>query len=462
MKRLLAVILAAAFFAFPLAVSAAVTSVPSSDLRIDRDAPVSVSGATLSGTSDNNLRLCFAFQNLAAKPITSVEFHFAVVDQFQSERISKTLVRNAASSFASGSLVSPPDFTSGSYSDTNDGSQSCWIVGSLSSLQQQLNGINNGGGLMIKAVAVTFNDGSIWRSGQSFARAYNYDGSSYSFVPQQFGHLTFRQNPNPAPIQLTRTSASAIAGGDRGKLQDCISFRDISNKVASSVSMNFSYYDASKQKLFGFNYTYDGTFTPPIHIENKCWTADLPAPALVSATKTYTVSITSVTFSDGSIWTPAVAWTRAYSEDGSAYTGAQPNVAANNNGAPAAANDNLGGIVGGTGQLYGAIAWDGANLSTFSIATNKTKVFDAQFDATAACKAKAGTNAENCSFVQTSKPLLNSSSSRCADVVSDGRAWRIGVAANADDAYLDALNQLRALGGAADSAKVLVKGCNDR
>lgn len=473
MRSALGTLLLAAILASPLTASAqSFVPIPSDRLALDSSAPVSVSDVTL-GLADHgkHLRICFAFRNVASAPIESAEFHVALLDQFDSERLSTNVTRNAQSQFSPGRRIVPPDTSASGYADTNDGSQSCWTFASESDASS-LQGINNDLKVKVSAVAVRFADGTTWHRGDTFSRAYNADGSAYVLQPERFD-TTWDTEPDSAPVAVVGSSIRSYATFDnKAKFEDCTTFRTITNKAASSIRMVYYFSNADGKYLPAsedWNYTFEGTYTPPVLIQNKCWHGDLPPVSVVRSMRHELVRVTQVRFTDGTSWKRGDGWTKAYAADGSrlssplAMVGASPAPDSNNNNSVTPAPQNVGGIggvIGPSGQLYGEVAWDMSFDGGYGIALNQRSAFDAQYEAMSQCKSRAGANANNCVLIAQGK-ALNSPSTRCVTLISDGHVYRLGVGATQDDADLNALNTLHAAGGMADQAKTIVKGCNN-
>lgn len=470
MRRALTAVLLVAFLASPRAVFAQRTiQIPSDRVTTDSAAPVAVSDVTLGvDNSNSHLRVCFAFRNLALSGVTSVEFHVGILDQFDNERISTTVIRNANSQFSSGRRVNPPDPSASGYTDTNDGTQSCWLFSNTAEVNK-LQGMNDLK-LLIKPTAVRFADGTTWRPGDTFTRAYNADGSAYVLQTEPFD-TTWSTEPDTAPVAIVSAGIRSYASFDnQPKMEQCTTFRNITNKPATSIRIGYVFSDASGNPLpnnENWHDTFDGTYTPPILIENKCWTAPLPAKRIVRAMRSEVVRVTEVHFSDGSQWKRGDGWTKAYNGDGSplpsplAMSGVAPPPGPNpsNPNSPSNAGG-LGGVIGPSGQLYGEVAWDMSFDGGFGIAVNQASEFDAQYQAMSECKSRAGANAGNCTLIAKGQ-ALNSPSTRCATLISDGHIYRLGVGATPDDADVNAITTLRAAGGSPDAAKTIAKGCNN-
>jgi hypothetical protein len=203
----------------------------------------------------------------------------------------------------------------------------------------------------------------------------------------------------------------------------------------------------------------------------------LPTVDNIRRMRRETIRVNIVSFSDGTQWRRGSDYFKAFSADGSPFSGQQPIVANLDNGnttqvqllqpvqptqpvAPAA--NSLGGVVGPSGQQFGEIAWIKGSQTAVGMATDKSSAFQAQFAATSACQAKAADqDKDKCELIL--KGLgLNSAATRCATMVFDGRAYAIGLGRSLDDSDIDAVNKLRSFGGSVEASRTLVKGCNSQ
>jgi hypothetical protein len=475
MKQAVGAVLMLALLIFPVAARSQAMTDVSQYVVTDANDPLSIFNVSLGAANQNALRVCFGFKNLTSKGVSSAEFHFAIKDQFGADRMTATLVRNANSAFSSGRVVDPPDPSAGGFSDTNDGSQSCWTFAAQNG---NLQGLGNGSKMEILVQALRFSDGTTWQHGATFARAFNHDGSAFEFVPEPF-HTTWSTNADAAPVVVLGAAVRSITIPDV-RMEQCITFRNVTNKTATGIEFAYIFSDASGTPLpdaLNFRSTFSGTFSPPILIENKCWTAALPAVDNIRRMRRETIRVNIVSFSDGTQWRRGSDYFKAFSADGSPFSGSQPIVANLDNGnntpvqsfgpvqpvqPPAPVSNSLGGVVGPSGQQFGEIAWIKGSQTAVGMATDKASAFQAQFAATSACQAKAADqDKDKCELIL--KGLgLNSAATRCATMVFDGRAFAIGLGRSLDDSDIDAVNKLRSFGGSIEAARTLVKGCNSQ
>jgi hypothetical protein len=468
LRQALAAGLLFAFAAAPASVMAQQKRVPDSDVATNAGSPMAISGVVLSpNVKQQSLRVCFSLTNLTAQNVSSAKFHFALLDQFGQEVLGANLTRNAAGNgFAPGRTVNPPDITAAGYSDTNDGSQSCWLVAVTNpAALQSVNG-EQISKMSLNVVAMTYVDGSVWTQGEKFARAFNADGSAFVFTPEQF-QTSWSTEADTAPIAVTDASLESLASSDnKGQMQQCVSFRNVTNKVATAVKFAYIFTDAGGAALpnsLNWHNTFAGKFTQPILIENKCWAATLPPVSVVRRMRHEVVQVSSVSFIDGSQWTRGAGWVKAFNDAGNALSEPQTIAAGSISNVVSPPNaqsaDSLAGTVGPTGQRFGEIAWVKGSISAFGVADDQATPFDAQFAAMSACKTRAGASGGSCQLMLNGQ-ALNSPATRCVILLFDGAHYAVGRGTSQEAADRDGINRLTSSGGSVDSARTIVKACN--
>lgn len=315
-KRVLSALLSALFVLAPIG-AAAQQQDASQYLRTNPRDPLRVFQLTIE-PGNGSIRVCFAFQNLTAQAVSSARFHFAIVDQFGTEALGRDFVRNTGSPWGAGQSVFPPDTTARGFADTNDGSQSCWVV---TNNGQSLSGLSNNSRFAVTVTGLSYDNGSVWHTGQTFRRAYNADGSAYVYTPPQFD-TQWSTVTDSAPVAITNAGVrAAVDRSNTATMQLCATFRTVTNKVASSVKINYAFSDASRNAVNADWVRADGTFTPPILIENKCWAFGYPGEATVRRMKNVVVYVSEVHFTDGSSWTSGQQYVKAFDAGGSAVAG---------------------------------------------------------------------------------------------------------------------------------------------
>ncbi len=135
--------------------------------------------------------------------------------------------------------------------------------------------------------------------------------------------------PTPAPERLNVSShvegnesspiyiyAASLSNGEGRSYQQCVSFRNVSNKEATDVDFSFVVTRYSGAVDADFGYVDRGKFTPPVAIDDHCWTGALWPNRVVRMMATETVRVKAVTFADGTYWKPGMPFVRAYGNGG--------------------------------------------------------------------------------------------------------------------------------------------------
>ncbi|HTW84552.1 MAG TPA: hypothetical protein VMD91_10820 [Candidatus Sulfotelmatobacter sp.] len=495
MKRTLCAFTAALLAIFP-AVQALPAGAASADItrfaRQDHSDPLATSNIVLSSTNQSGVaRVCFSFRNLTTKNVTSAKFHFGLRDQFGGERLSLDLIRNANGSFSSGELVRAPDPTAPGYSDTNNGSQSCWTFAASSTI---FDGLNDQSHFTIDVTAMSYADGTTWVRGATFPRAFAFDGTPFVQQLKPFNATFLRVPELRAPIFVYSAALRSeldFTDNQKPKMQTCFSFRNLADRPAATIQFRFDYLDGNQRTVQIGNgnflqWTRTGTFTPPTPIENFCMTFPLPDDRTIGAIQFFTIAPKLVQFADGTTWTPGTLFTKRYAADGSPYSGPQPtqsDVALVTNGPnpnpnpfgptpfpQPTGNNSSGGFVNfNGGQPFGEIAWAQGSKTIYGTAVNKTSAQEAGASALAACyvavqQANDGHRTSDCTLMVNNNGL-NSAATRCAELIFDptSGAYQVGYGPDQGAAYLDAGNRIRNLGASLQNTVIIVDNvCNVR
>lgn len=127
-------------------------------------------------------------------------------------------------------------------------------------------------------------------------------------------HVTYRVEGNAAsPIYV---SAVSLGNGMGRTFSQCVSFRNISNKEATDVDFSFVVTTYSGKLMADFGWVDRGKFTPPIAIDDHCFTGSLWPDRTVRLMSQATVRVKSVTFADGTTWVPGEPFVRAFGNGG--------------------------------------------------------------------------------------------------------------------------------------------------
>lgn len=119
---------------------------------------------------------------------------------------------------------------------------------------------------------------------------------------------------NGAPIYVYDAQ---LRNGSIGRTySQCVSFRNVSNKVATNVDFSFVVKGHSGKIWADFGHVDRGTFTPPVNIDDHCWKGPLWPDRVVRLMSRETIRVKQITFADASTWQPGLHFTRKYADDG--------------------------------------------------------------------------------------------------------------------------------------------------
>lgn len=163
-----------------------------------------------------------------------------------------------------------------------------------------------------------------WSNGTYWTRA-----SGYQPQPQPTATPVPTPQPTPTPERL-RVSArvegnafspvyvygASLTNGYGRTFRQCVSFRNVASKEATGVDLSFVVTRYSGAVEADFGYVDRGKFTPPISIDDHCWTGSLWPDRVVRLMAHETVRVKEVTFADGSTWRPGSPFKRAYENNG--------------------------------------------------------------------------------------------------------------------------------------------------
>ncbi len=196
---------------------------------------------------------------------------------------------------------------------------------------------------------------------------------------------THVENKDHSPVYMYRAS---LTNARNFQYVQCISFRNISAKVATDVDLSFvvTSYRGDVEAQWG--QLDKGTFTPPINIDNHCWYGRLWPKHVVRRMTNQVVRIKRVDFADGTSWAPGAVFMRAYANNGTKLPAPVPAEGGpGGNLPPATSTSPLAG-----GGRYGAIFYDPSTFASGS-AIDRPTGERARADALSACNAQsAGRN----------------------------------------------------------------------
>ena len=108
-----------------------------------------------------------------------------------------------------------------------------------------------------------------------------------------------------------------LHNSDSGRYYDqCVSFRNVSTKVATSVDLSFVVESYSGTVEADFGVVDRGTFTPPVKIADHCWHGPLWSDRVVRLMSREVITVKNVTFKDDTSWNHGMPFLRGYANDG--------------------------------------------------------------------------------------------------------------------------------------------------
>ena len=125
-------------------------------------------------------------------------------------------------------------------------------------------------------------------------------------------NVRFANNEN-SPAHLYRAS---LTNARNFQYVQCISFRNVSAKVATDVDLSFVVKSYRGDVEADWGQLDKGTFTPPINIDNHCWYGRLWPKHVVRRMRDQVVRVKRVDFADGTSWVPGGVFMRAYANNG--------------------------------------------------------------------------------------------------------------------------------------------------
>jgi hypothetical protein len=247
------------------------------------------------------------------------------------------------------------------------------------------------------------------------------------------------ENNENAPIHMYRV---ALSNAISFRYYQCVSFRNVSTKVATDVDFSFVVTNRHGESEAEWKQLDKGTFTPPTDIDNHCWYGRLWPARVVKRMTDESVRIERVTFADGSFWVPGGDFMRAYSNDGNPLPAP---VAVGSGGAaqnvPPAQS---------TGPLslqpgFGAIFYEPGTFASGS-AVDRPNADAARADARSACNAQSAGRNDCVAGIEFS-------TQRCGTIGVLGDQVEYGVGDNERDARAMVLGKI-------PGARIITAACN--
>jgi len=248
------------------------------------------------GRGSSSYTQCIKERILSRKAVSSVQFTLMFLDRFGNSHSSSTVGRRGF-------------FGSGTTWNT------CFAV-PTNRFDTSLSNITN---LVLTTSRVQFADGSVWNPGQSFAQAFLPNGNRYvaSASRSRRAPLNVAQNwadLGHSPVEVITSSTGYDFAGTRPR--QCVSFRNISGKVATDVDLSFTYAESTNAPLLTQSHDFSGTFTPPVEIDDKCAYVNLGSFAAATRIAHVDIHVMRVVFEDGTQWVSGQGFVRTYGNDG--------------------------------------------------------------------------------------------------------------------------------------------------
>lgn len=162
-----------------------------------------------------------------------------------------------------------------------------------------------------------------WSNGTYWVRAQGLNPAPEPATPRP------TPPPTPAPERLNvsvrvanndespiHVYAASLRNGSGRSYAQCVSFRNVSMKVATDVDFSFVVSSYSGTVEADFGHEDFGTFTPPVNIDDHCWSGPLWHDRVVRLMSSEVVRVKRVTFKDGTTWSAGMTWERGYSNGG--------------------------------------------------------------------------------------------------------------------------------------------------
>lgn len=147
------------------------------------------------------------------------------------------------------------------------------------------------------------------------------------FSPTSTPAPTPRPTPSPEPLRVSvhvrnndyspvYVYAASLTNGYGFTYAQCVSFRNVSTKVLNHVEFAFVVTDRGGSVEAEYGWTDKGTFTPPVNIDDHCFSGRLWAPHVVRRMTNESIRVTQATFEDGTVWNPSMQFKRGYASSG--------------------------------------------------------------------------------------------------------------------------------------------------
>jgi hypothetical protein len=123
-------------------------------------------------------------------------------------------------------------------------------------------------------------------------------------------------NYKAIPIHVSKVWLGNASASQGRRYEQCVWFRNVSTKVATSVEFSFVVERHSGTVEADFGGTDRGTFTPPVNIDDHCWHGHLWSDRVVRLMSREVVTVKRVTFADETSWEHGMPFLRGYEDNG--------------------------------------------------------------------------------------------------------------------------------------------------
>lgn len=272
-----------------------------------------------------------------------------------------------------------------------------------------------------------------------------------------------------SPILLT--GSSTFINND-GTVRLCVSFRNVSNKVATGARITFEFDDLFGHPLREAILDRSGSFAPGIAIEGKMDALGGNSDSFnncvnVAGTsmkpRSKKVDVTEVAFADGTKWKKGDSFVQAFDKSGNRIPDKTIGTATAGTAPADGARVEVGGAtgvagsVGPAGSLFGTIAWYPGSRTAYGVSADAQTQDDADFAAMTACT-QANHGNPGC------KPVarMTGTDKKCAAIATDGTKTAIAQGPDLSSTIQAVLATLAKAGGTIDGNSVVANKCNAR
>jgi hypothetical protein len=167
-----------------------------------------------------------------------------------------------------------------------------------------------------QTATLSFNGDKItWPSGETWVRCASASIAEATPKPERLRIQSYIvRNYKSLPIHIYLVG---LHNADTGRYYNqCVSFRNVSTKVATSVDLSFVVETYSGTVEADFGVVDRGTFTPPVDIADHCWHGPLWSDRVVRLMAREVITVKRVTFKDETSWEPGMPFRRGYENGG--------------------------------------------------------------------------------------------------------------------------------------------------